>query len=195
MGEYELDCHCVPSLPVNLVSFNAGVKEKSILLTWQTASEVNNAGFEVQRSREGTQFFEKISWINGYGNSQQTVSYEWEDVNVEKEITYYYRLMQVDFDGKQNFSEVVSARLGDASKLTFDLLPNPAKGPVTIHIRGAGYEDTALEVVDINGKIVYHSSGPFRETRKIDLDFLPSGLYFVRLKGRTGSQVRRLILE
>lgn len=195
MGEYELDCHCVPALPVALLGFSAEAKEKSVLLTWQTASEVNNAGFEVQRSKEGTQLFEKINWINDHGDSQQTVSYEWEDLNVEKGITYYYRLMQVDFDGNQNFSEVVSARLGNADKLTFELLPNPAKGPVTIQIQGAGYEGTELEVMDINGKIVYHSSGPFQGTRKIDLDFLPSGLYFVRLKGRTESQVRRLILE
>lgn len=195
MGEYELDCHCVPALPVTLVDLNAMVKENSVLLTWQTASETNNAGFEVQRRKEGTLLFEKTGWINGQGDSQETLNYAWEDATVEKGITYYYRLMQVDFDGNQTFSKIVYAQIGDVDQITFDLLPNPAKDLITIQIAGAGHENVELEVVDINGKIVYRSSALLRETTKIDLGFLPSGLYFVRLKGRSGSQTRRLMLE
>lgn len=195
MGEYELDCHCVPSLPVTLLDFSANVRENLVLLTWQTASEINNAGFEVQRSEEGTQQFEKIGWLNGHGDSQETLTYEWEDATVEKGTTYYYRLMQVDFDGKKTFSEVVSAKLGDVDQITFNLLPNPAKDLVTVQIKGADLENMGLEVIDSNGKIVYHSLEPLRETTTIDLGFLPAGLFFVRLKGKSMNQVCRLMLE
>src|SRR5439155_4138734 len=102
-------------LPVELVSFTGEAHEDFNLLSWITASEINNMGFEIQRSEDAVTFM-KCGFVGGKGNSTSTVDYTFRDNNVDEGVTYY-RLKQVDFDGKENYSGVIA--LSNKSKHPF----------------------------------------------------------------------------
>jgi len=107
------------ALPVSLSSFNAeNIENKYSHLTWKTNSEVNNNGFEIQRSLNSS-YFELVGWVNGHGNSSTLKSYSFDDFEVIKGNTYYYRLKQVDFDGNFVYSNVVSVKFDDYIKRVY----------------------------------------------------------------------------
>ncbi len=81
--------------PVELVSFNASVKNNSVLLSWKTATEVNNYGFEVERS-SNNETFTRYSFVQGSGNSNSDKHYSFTDKNLQNG-TYYYRLKQIGY--------------------------------------------------------------------------------------------------
>ncbi|HSD62412.1 MAG TPA: YCF48-related protein, partial [Ignavibacteriaceae bacterium] len=119
-------------IPVELTSFNAYAGENGVTLSWQTATETNNRGFEVQRSEIGGQKsgWEKIGFVNGSGTTTEQMSYTFIDNKVERG-TYYYRLKQVDFDGTFKYSNEIE--VNTSTPLVFNLeqnYPNPFN-PVT----------------------------------------------------------------
>lgn len=108
-------------LPVELVEFGATKTGKSILLNWMTASEVNNSGFDIQRSTDGRDW-KVIGFENGVDNSAEVQNYNFIDTHPAAGINYY-RLKQVDHDGKYDYSPIVSVRnIGDEK---YDVSPNP----------------------------------------------------------------------
>ncbi|MBL7801535.1 MAG: hypothetical protein JNL95_12520, partial [Chitinophagales bacterium] len=97
-------------LPVKLIDFTATAVENSyIRLDWSTALEINNAGFEIERSTNGADFA-KIGWVKGNDNSTSTIAYSFDDKTAQPNIRYYYRLKQID-NGNVAFeySNIVSA--------------------------------------------------------------------------------------
>jgi hypothetical protein len=116
-------------LPVELIHFSANpVNNEYIQLDWANATEINNDGFEVQRSLNGIDF-QEISWVEGNGNSSSIIEYRLNDENISTN-TYYYRLKQVNFDGEYSYSNIVSAYIKSGSGNVFDirLQPNPSLG-------------------------------------------------------------------
>lgn len=111
------------SLPVELTSFNATAKGQNVLLQWETASEINNNGFEVQRSMDGVSFH-KVAWVQGEGNSDRTVQYQSMDESASANTLYYYRLRQIDFDGAESFSAVEKVEIAGRG-IVVDAYPNP----------------------------------------------------------------------
>jgi hypothetical protein len=112
-------------LPVTLVSFTAAVVNRMAHLDWATATEVNNAYFEVQRSRDG-HLFEGVGRVQGRGTSAQGSSYRFTDAALENGTTTYYRLRQVDADGSFRFSPVQTVTLGSENSLMqVSVAPNP----------------------------------------------------------------------
>ena len=97
-------------LPVELTSFTANLSGSNVELCWVTATEVKNYGFEIERASSSTspvQGWEKIGFVNGYGNSNSPKAYSYSD-NVNNGFGYYsYRLKQIDTDGKFNYSNIV----------------------------------------------------------------------------------------
>ena len=96
-------------LPVELTSFAAKVSGNKVLLNWETATEVNNYGFEVERaslSASPLRVWEKIGFVNGNGNSNSSKSYYFIDANVTQG-KYSYRLKQIDNDGQFEYSKVI----------------------------------------------------------------------------------------
>ncbi len=189
-------CSCETFLPINLVKFYAEARQEAVLLFWETTLERNNAGFEIQRKEEGLVTFEKVGWVTGHGDSTQPLNYAFEDKTVQGKKTYYYRLMQVDFDGNRTFSNVVSVEMPEGELVTLNLVPNPATGLVTIMVEGIGNNDYSVEVFDTQGNIVFQNDlmGPVVDYL-LDLSSINSGLYFVRITGAFGSVVQRLVVE
>src|SRR5258706_8470510 len=96
-------------LPVEMLFLQAEViNNSSIELTWATAIEVNNSGFQVERSADG-QNWAQIGWVNGNNNSTVQIDYSYNDITVAAGTRYYYRLKQIDYDGQFEYTDIVSA--------------------------------------------------------------------------------------
>jgi hypothetical protein len=111
-------------LPVELLSFEATEAKNHIKLRWLTASEKDNKGFEIERSNNGPEGFVQIGFVNGNGTTTSLSEYQFNDTDVKPNVTYFYRLKQVDYSGLFGYSEVIAARLNkEAVHLT--IMPNP----------------------------------------------------------------------
>ncbi|OJV30517.1 MAG: hypothetical protein BGO32_09005 [Bacteroidetes bacterium 37-13] len=104
-------------LPVTLVSLTATAKTNEIEVAWETATELNNKGFSIQRSTDGRNF-QVIGWVDGNGTTSQAIQYTYSDVNVQPNTIYYYRLKQIDYDEHTELTKVVSAVIQNTSTPT-----------------------------------------------------------------------------
>jgi hypothetical protein len=119
-------------LPVELTSFTASTNQSVINLKWQTKTEVNNYGFEVERSLtvtlsegEGFNKWEKIGFVPGHGNSNSPKDYSLTDKNLSGGSKFTYRLKQIDNDGKFEYSDEVEVELAPNEFALFQNYPNP----------------------------------------------------------------------
>lgn len=117
-------------LPVELISFSAEIHEdKSVLLIWETASEINNYGFEIERGAvndENKENYAKVGFVQGAGNSNKPLRYSYKDGTAEYEIAYLYRLRQIDNDGLFVYSEPVEVLLEQPREFKlYQNYPNP----------------------------------------------------------------------
>jgi Secretion system C-terminal sorting domain len=157
-------------LPVIWGRFNASVLNKKSQLNWTTSSELNNDYFEVQYSADGNTF-DPIGKVQGAGNSGKTMRYEFIHDNPLKGSSYY-RLKQVDWDGKFEYSPVISVYMEDED---IRIYPNPATEILNI----AGIVDKPINVTitDFTGKEVFSTNdfvGP-----NLDVSTLIHGLYSI----------------
>lgn len=188
-------------LPVALLSFTAtAIDNTYIRLDWKTATEINNEGFNIERSLDGTTF-ETIGWLSGAGNSTQMQTYRHDDYEVSSGI-YYYRLKQIDYDGAFEYSPITSARLmrtQDIPVTSTRIRPNPAQDKLYIDIKTSQETEVTIYIYDITGAVVREI--PRTEiinestTFYVGTRHLFSGVYFVRLVYADGtSTIHRLVI-
>ncbi len=175
-------------LPVELLQFYAKPLPTSTLLTFSTATELNNSHFVIERSADARTFSE-IGRVQGAGTTRVPQSYTFTD---EKPLSglNYYRLRQVDFDGAESLSGVVSVVFGKAGSIT--IAPSPATDRVRIQLDEALTNDGLWQVFDNMGRQVL--SGEWQaESADYDLDVntLPEGMYTFRLAVGTQVQVKQ----
>jgi hypothetical protein len=140
--------------------------------------ETNNKGFSVERSTDGSNF-QSIAWVAGRGTIHTESRYQMVDNFVQPDISYYYRLKQEDFDGKQTLSPVRQARLG-LDIVTLHLSPNPARNKVQVFLSGTN-GPAHFNITDAYGKIVKSWRHVQMSTSfTIDISGLPAGYYIVR---------------
>jgi hypothetical protein len=174
----------VSPLPVELLSFTVSAGDNSIFTTWSTASEKNNSGFYLQRSMDGINF-DNITWVDGNGTSNQMNNYSYEDKTVKEGVWYYYRLKQIDFDGKFNYSDIEKARIGKQTSVSINAIPNPYQGKTQINysLPGDGY--VVLLITDITGRIVKNLDVGYQYEGSYSIPFsaqeagFPAGIYNV----------------
>ncbi|MCB9054019.1 MAG: T9SS type A sorting domain-containing protein [Lewinellaceae bacterium] len=173
-GFFNIPLNIEPSapLPVELIYFSAQAKDGDALLRWATATELNNEGFEVQRSADGRSF-QKIGWEDGHGTSQELRQYAFEDRGISPGV-HYYRLKQVDLDGKFEFSEVRSvSSTGNAPPVV--AYPNPTDGFVYFSA-AVKQKGLALSLFDAKGQLLGRQ---VIDQNYLDLSRFPAGLYFL----------------
>ena len=177
------------NLPVELVNFKGELKEdKTTLLTWSTASELNNDYFDVQRKKQDGSGWENIGQIDGFGNSSKLISYSFIDKNPNTGENYY-RLNQVDFDGKSEYSPTIMVKLDGATTETKDafiIYPNPVRNEIWIKSEKeiVDNQNILLEVFDVSGQKVFASMMDESEKR-LDLSEYQRGIYLIKVGTKT----------
>jgi Peptidase family M23/Secretion system C-terminal sorting domain len=181
---YSHDFLFLSSLPVELVDFNAKkVGDNSIQLLWNTASEINFSGFEIQQSIDGI-VWDSISFIEIKKNSQETNDYMYLDVHPFDNINYY-RLKQIDIDGKFEYSNIVFIDMGEGEEIS--VYPNPSTRKITI----SGVQNGQIKVYDTLGRLVLESAF----TSDLDISGLLQGVYFISIQFDHQTIVRKVIKE
>ena len=167
-------------LPVTLINFEGAAQPEGNQLSWQTASEINNEGFEIQRSRNGSSW-EKLTFIQGMGTSFTGKTYAYIDDSPEPNINYY-RLKQMDFDGSYEFSNVISIISGNASRKAALLLsPNPVQNELMIQ-NGIG----TVTIYNLLGQPL-KTIQSIATQQAIDVSMLAKGQYVLQVKKADGS--------
>ncbi len=167
-------------LPIELVNFKAKANGKQVDLEWQTASEINNEFFTIERSIDGLNF-EIVTIIEGAGNSTALLDYKSVDANPYTG-TSFYRLKQTDFDGAFEYSEVRKVEIEVDGVV--NIYPNPVQiNEKRFIVDVSGFQNGADEIIilDALGKIVYSKSENLRGQIDIETSILNSGIYFVRV--------------
>lgn len=156
-------------------------------LYWQTYSERNNSGFEIQKATDG-EIWETIGWIDGAGNSTVTLEYEFYDPNLSSE-GQYYRFRQIDFDGVVSYSNSVFLSLKAPVSLEdiFVLFPNPASHFHPLKLKGWVKKEWSVEltIVDPTGRILFSEKHLFdqgKELFEFPMDLFAAGTYYLFIK-------------
>jgi len=184
-GSVTVEFMDLAAAPVELTTFNATAnRDKNVLLLWETASELNNEYFQVEYSTDGRNFT-SLGTVNGRGTTSSVSSYRFvHDQPVSK--LNYYRLKQVDFDGKFEYSNVAVAKLEIDKSLT--IVPTIVKDALQVHYQG---EESEVVIFNLNGQIVYQAVKNFENGfQEIGVNDLPKGIYFLSVVDQKNSYLQ-----
>lgn len=174
-------------LPVQLTRFTAVAVGADALLHWETAQEVTNQHFAVERSLDGAAFA-TIGTLAGKGTTTLASTYRYLDAGAgTRANALYYRLRQVDFDGRASFSPVQTVRFGPAPA-GIALYPNPTTGAATLDLRPLPAGSYLVQVFEATGRLVQQATCEPGE-RPLALDGLAAGTYFVKVQGNSFTKV------
>lgn len=168
----------VSPLPVELVSFDASLVERKVILNWQTASELNSNYFDILRSNDGENW-SSIGTVPANGSSQEIIDYSLTDASPMNGVSYY-RLKQVDLNGNFHLSDIRS--INNSSKVNqVKIYPNPTdKGLVTVV---SDEPISSLLVYNALGKVVFEAKIDSDDTYLLDAQSFESGMYWINLNG------------
>lgn len=185
-------------LPVELASFVSVISGNDVTLNWSTSSEINNSGFEIERS-SSSEVWEKIGFVNGAGNSNESQSYSYTDKGLNAGV-YNYRLKQIDFNGNfeyYNLSNEVVIGVPNAFELSQNY-PNPFNPETKIDYSVPVNENVKLNLYDMSGKLVRTLVNEFRSagyySYRLNASDLSSGIYIYKLESGSVSISRKLML-
>jgi predicted outer membrane repeat protein len=177
-------------LPIKLISFEAKAQEKHIQLTWKTASETNSAGYDIERSENGKDFT-KIGYVKSVannGNSNEQLGYAFTD-ETPIEGNNFYRLKQLDLDGKFAYSAIKSVKMENEE--TVKVYPNPSSDFINIETN-SNSKIKNIQLVNAKGSVVYHSN---LFENKIDISNQPLGIYFLKIEETSGKITLEKVLK
>ncbi len=185
-------------LPIKLLSFNGNLYQgkKCVELNWQTASEINNDYFEIERLVNKNSGFEKIAQIPGKTNSNSIQLYNYQDQEINNFKTIYYRLKQVDIDGKFEYSKTIVINNNSKLNTHFTITPNPNNGEFKLKFNQASSNLISIKIVNMLGQIVYQNNiqdNQFNEN--INLKNLPNGWYTVNIIDQTENSSEMIYIE
>lgn len=170
----------VEILPVELMSFTGKLDGENTFLKWETASEWNNDRFEIEKSKN-VEDFEKIGTVKGHGNSNIPVMYQFVDT-LTSSGTYYYRLKQVDFDGKFTYSNIISVYFEQETQIV--VYPNPAQDWIVIQTKDV-QSSHKIQIYSTTGYLVLEQElSNINGQQDVDVRNLPKGVYFVSVYGQ-----------
>jgi len=189
------------SVPVELTFFTFLVNENNVKLNWQTATETNNWGYQVERRKiqdERSKEWEAIGFVEGNGTTTEPHSYSFIDENLQIG-KYQYMLKQIDYDGSFEYSKIIEVNINIPDKfLLKQNYPNPFNPLTKIEWQTPLAGFNVLKIYDVLGSEVKTLVDEFLEAGKHSIDFnasgLSSGIYFYKLKLGGNTYVRKMIL-
>ena len=194
------------SLAVELSEFKADYKKNSVSITWRTESEINNRGFNLYRKSSAEEDFIKInrSIILGAGNSSEPVNYSYNDTEIVSGQTYFYKLEDIEFGGKSNFSREISVTIPERNNevpVKFDiksLYPNPFNPTLTIDFEVPENNIVNIAIYDLKGQKVQQLVNEAKSVGKYSVKWNAtehsSGIYFVKMTTNSNSITKRCVL-
>lgn len=188
----------IGELPVELTSFTASVTQNKVQLKWETATELNNNGFEIQRKLENLDWI-TIGFVNGKGTTTEPTSYTYfDDVSELISNRIYYRLKQIDYNGDYEFSdeiEVITIPLEYGLSQNF---PNPFNPSTRIKYEIPENTNVTLEVFDVLGRLMKTLVNENKPAGRYEVEFnaseLSSGLYLYKIKVGSFEQTKKMLL-
>jgi len=186
-------------IPVELTSFAASVNENDIQLNWITATETNNQGFEILRFTQSEKnSWETIGFVPGFGTSTEPHSYSFIDENPSKGI-YQYRLKQIDFDGKINYSEIVEVEINSLEQFVLEQnYPNPFNPSTKIKYSIPASGIVSIKVFDVLGNEVESLVNEEKPAGSHEVIFsagsYTSGVYFYKLQAGGIVEIKKMVI-
>ncbi len=183
-------------LPITLSEFSAAKDVNKTKLTWSTLTETNNKGFNIQRSLDAKSW-ETILYVSGVGNTSTKTSYSAIDERPIKG-TNFYRLEQMDLDGKKSYSTVVSVRFADKESVGLSFFPNPTKDKVVIIIDKIESNKANLEIINMQGKVLKTISLTDQQSNSnllVDVNNFSKGMYLIKLNNGSTIKTSKLIIN
>ncbi|MFI5406101.1 MAG: T9SS type A sorting domain-containing protein [Nitrososphaerales archaeon] len=201
------DNMCISGLiPVELISFTSEVDNNVVTLLWQTATETNNSGFEIERLKdskiEKLQDWERIGFVEGKGTTTEIQSYSFTD-KPDPGI-YKYRLKQIDYDGTFAYSSEIEVEVKAPNVFSLEQnFPNPfnpttkIKYTIPEDVRSEKQE-VLLKVYDVLGNEISILVNELKTAGSYEVEFegskIPSGIYFYQLKANSFVETKKMVL-
>lgn len=196
-------------VPVELTSFTSNVSQNSVTLNWQTATETNNSGFEIERSQmsniNGQMNWNQIAFVPGFGTTTEAKSYSFMDDNLASG-KYQYRLKQIDFDGSFEYSNSIEVEINSPRDFSLEQnYPNPFNP--TTKIKYSILSDpqsidegfwVKLIVIDVLGNEVATLVNEPQQSGSYEVEFnadqFSSGVYYYQLKYGSFVDTKKMVL-
>ncbi|MFT4535268.1 MAG: hypothetical protein ACI9P5_002634 [Saprospiraceae bacterium] len=180
------------NLPVVLTSFSiySNDCEKSII-SWQTASEINNAGFDIERSIGHIRDFEKVGFVEGANNSTEFLDYTFNDdiSNVSWNSEIYYRLKQVDLDERYEYSDIIVLKSDCLTRTTASVYPNPVVSELNVDFVGDMNSVQDITITNSLNQTVFKLSDVTDSRMSIDMMEYISGVYYINIVDISGESI------
>lgn len=186
-------------LSVELASFEAQVNDGAVTLSWQTTSENQNLGFEVQHQVAGTSEFEAVGFVDGHGTTSRAQSYAYRVADLAPG-QHTFRLKQMDLDGSFRYSPTVATTIEVPGAYYLSAAyPNPFNPQTQFELTLKQQQNVRIAVYDLLGREVaqlHEGVLPANELQvfRFGADALPSGIYLIRVTGEHFATTRQATL-
>jgi hypothetical protein len=177
-------------LPVKLISFTGKSESNSVKLSWQTSGEINSAFFEIEKSTDGNNF-RQIGSAPTSGTTQSVKTYSFTD-NKPFTGTNYYRLKQVDLDGRFTHSQVIKILLSKGNEL-FTVFPNPVSDFMNISYQGTENK-IQLRLLNVTGQQIKKYEVKAQPNIRISISDLQKGVYFIEITDEKQVRSQRIVI-
>lgn len=175
------------TMPVTYTSFDAVVNDKSVLLKWITAQEMNNSHFEVERSFDMNNYTTIGMVLDGFAVNGTGKSYQFKDnaAELQGKTIVYYRLKQIDIDGKATYSKVLAVRLQAKAGVTMQASPNPFVENLNVRFNATETGMAQIRIVNSYGQTLLSKQSPiskgYNNVQVDGLNGLAAGMYIAQL--------------
>ncbi len=190
-------------LPVELTSFAANYSESSVRLSWSTATELNNNGFEVERSIDKDNWY-TIGFVKGAGTTSEPQQYNFsDDLSDFSSVILFYRLKQLDFNGTYEYSSVIEVEMTPSKFALSQNYPNPFNPSTSIQYAISSTQFVTLKVYDLLGREVATLVNEEKAAGSYEIDFnvgrdsspaLASGIYFYKIQAGDFVETKKMLL-
>lgn len=178
------------TLPVTGLNINGRLLTNGKLkIEWSTLTEVNAASYWVEQSKDAVRFSAVSNAIKAFGNSTQLQQYSWEYANYQAVTGVYFRIKQVDIDGKTSYSKVWKATAAE-SQLAFSVYPNPSFGIVFLN---SAWANGFVKIYNVQGQVVLQQ--PWKNGQAISISALAKGNYTIELSSADANVQTRIVKQ
>ncbi len=174
------------ALPVSITNFSAALRNKKVQLNWTTTSELNNSGFEIEKSINGKDFSSigKIASKALNGNSTSTIDYSFEDIKLSAG-NNYYRLKQMDKDGKTSISNIEVINNPFNSSFVVNVLGNPVRDNAVFNVKSSVNRNIQINITNASGALLLtrrQNINAGENNFSFPVNQLPNGILFITIK-------------